>query len=68
MGKYIKKPVEVEAIQFTGDNIEKNIKPFLGKSKYTINNNSIIISTLEGDMKCSKNDYIIKRVNGEKQK
>lgn len=65
MGKYIKKPVEVEAIQFTGDNIEKNIKPFLGKSKYTINNNSIIISTLEGDMKCSKNDYIIKGVNGE---
>ena len=25
MGKYIKKPVEVEAIQFTGDNIEKHM-------------------------------------------
>jgi hypothetical protein len=35
MGKYIKKPVEVEAIQFTGDNIEKtyDFKPRKSKIK-----------------------------------
>ena len=73
--KYRKKPVEVEAIQWTGNTIE--IKNFCGdKCSYDVNDSAwrvgkgipheeLVIHTLEGDMKVSRNDYIIKGVNGE---
>lgn len=73
--KYRKKPVEVEAIQWTGNTIE--IKNFCGdKCSYDVNDSAwqvgkgvpheeLIIHTLEGDMKASRNDYIIKGINGE---
>lgn len=60
--KYIKKPVEIEAIQWTGDNIE-DIKEFCNQC--TLSNDELIIFTLEGKMIASINDYIIKGVKGE---
>jgi hypothetical protein len=69
MGRYRKKPVEIEAIQFVSDNIEKVYK--------ILGNNLIVtpsadgevlyhfIRTLEGDMELSWNDYVIKGVKGE---
>ena len=75
--KYRKKPVEIEAmklqkcnasiyevIQFISD---KPIPRNLEKEKYdeVFNQGGIIIHTLEGDMKASFGDYIIKGVNGE---
>ncbi len=75
MMKYRKKPVEVEAIQWTGNTSE--VKKFCGsKCSYNVNDSAwqvgkgvpqeeLIIHTLEGDMKASRNDYIIKGVNGE---
>jgi len=78
MPHYKKKPVIIEAVQWVGDNateimlfVGKKLKvsrpPYgmeldkdIPKEAYTI-----IIPTLEGDMKASKGDFIIKGVNGE---
>ena len=61
--KFRKKPVIIEAVQWTGENLSK-IGEF---TKNTVKNHEsvLIIPTLEGDMYASLNDYIIKGVNGE---
>lgn len=61
--KYKKKPVIIEAVQWTGENLSE-IDNFVGGS-INIKGTSLIIHTLEGDMEASINDYIIKGVNGE---
>jgi len=66
MAKFRKKPVVIEAIQFTGENFNE-IDTFTG-SKFWIRgegNNFIEIQTLEGIMKASINDWIIKGINNE---
>lgn len=74
--KYKKKPVAIDAIQWTGLNLEE-IKEFVGKDlDYSISDAAwqvgkgvpyviMKIHTLEGDMDVSKGDFIIKGVNGE---
>ena len=69
--KYRKKPVIIEAIQFE-DNSDRiiEIHEFMGGDTIRVNyedkNNPYIkIETLEGIMKASVGDYIIKGVNGE---
>lgn len=74
--KYRKKPVVIEAVQWTGLNIEE-VRDFIGEPLQVETVDSawkvgkmppvvkIIISTLEGDMLASKGDYIIKGVQGE---
>jgi hypothetical protein len=74
--KYRKKPVEIEAIQWTGLNLEE-IKAFVGGSLiYDILDTAwevgkgrphvfMKIKTLEGDMNVSEGDYIIKGLIGE---
>ena len=76
--KYVKKPVEVEveAVEWTGQNLEE-IKQFVGdKLEYWYNDTawevgkgpvtiSIKIKTLEGEMLASIGDFIIKGVDGE---
>lgn len=62
--KYRKKPVVIEALQYTGENADEIIEftkclAQVGVSK------SLIISTLEGDHIASVGDYIIKGVKGE---
>ena len=64
MPKFRKKPVVIEAIQWTGDNKEE-IKEFLGESRRKIPGNGLQIYTLEGIMDASIGDYIIKGVKGE---
>jgi len=68
INKYIKKPVEVEALQIHGNVLE--IKEFIGENGDTYFNNlmnrtAVTIHTLEGDMKATDGDYIIKGVKGE---
>ena len=57
-----KKPVVIEAVQFTGnfDEIEK----FVGGDA-EFRNGELIVATLEGAMHASPNDFIIKGVHGE---
>lgn len=69
--KYRKKPVIIEAIQFE-DNSDRiiEIHEFMGQETTRVNyedkdNPYIKIETLEGTMKASVGDYIIKGVNGE---
>ena len=70
MKKYRKKPVVIEAIQWTGENT-KDIFAFGGDVDFwrepNPNHNVVtfVIPTLEGNMRCMVGDWIIKRVKGE---
>lgn len=77
MVKYKKKPIVVEAIRWTGSNLEE-IRNFVGSDlieeyvelcdiKRTLKKMlvDIAIDTLEGTMKVDYGDYIIKDVNNE---
>ena len=63
MAKYRKKPVVIEAIQFTGDNFEE-IKKF-GAQGFDAGIRNMVIETLEGKMTALSGDWIIKGVKGE---
>jgi hypothetical protein len=76
--KFRKKPVVIEAIQFTGSNFEEVISFGNGKVLHNVtlggdeNGNGhpqgydkIFIPTLEVEMNVSVNDWIIKGVQGE---
>lgn len=68
--KYRKKPIEVEAVRWTGENL-KEIETFCGKSlihdiidiakgrPYKL----IVIKTLKGNMIAFEGDYIIKDIS-----
>ena len=61
---FIKKPIVIEAIQFTGLNFDE-IEEFVGGDYGKNAKGESVIATLEGAMKISVNDFIIKGVNGE---
>ena len=71
MAKYRKKPVVIEAIQLTDESIVEIINwttDYINIEIDTDENDNIIgmiIPTLEGAMKASMNDYIIKGINNE---
>ena len=48
---FVKKPVKVQAVQWTGDN--------------SLDKDSVIIETLEGNHYARKGDWIIRGINGE---
>ena len=56
--KYVKKPIEVEAVQWTGDNA-KEVQEFMESDT-----EKIAIIVLEWGLGGSIGDYIIKGVNG----
>ena len=66
MNKFTKKPITIEAVQWTGENITDVVafcnvcymKPVDGKEQ-------LQISTLEGPMTASVGDYVIKGIKGE---
>lgn len=75
MARYRTKPCEIEAIQWTG-NTKEIIKFCEDKCSYSVEDSAwqagrgipheeLIIHTLEGDMKASRNDFIIKGLRGE---
>jgi len=61
--KFRKKPVVIDALQWTGDNWSK-ISDFVGKA-IPIDGESLIIDTLEGTHRASKGNWIIRGVKGE---
>lgn len=76
MAKYRKKPVIIEAYQFTKENFSRDKKPLWLKEAISENKICLYsqyggkviggeIGTLEGNMKVSEGDFIIKGVNGE---
>jgi len=70
--KYVKKPVIIEAIQWTGDN-QRELEHWIGKGVYFdkafLDVPAVAkvpcIATLEGYMEITLGDYIIKGVHGE---
>lgn len=68
MRRYVKRPVEIEAVQWTGDN-RPEIWDFCSLCYFNTDMKSgelkLMIQTLEGTMEASKGDYIIKGVKGE---
>lgn len=65
--KYRKKPVVVEALQWTGDNLVE-IADFIKDSERYFefdSNRDLKIGTLEGIMTVNINDYIIRGIKGE---
>jgi len=66
MPKFRKKPVVVEAVQWTGNNREE-MEKFIPNTILAKKNaeEELAIGTLEGVMTASKNDWIIKGVHGE---
>ena len=70
MKRFVKKPIMVEAVQFTGSNYDECfdfMDTFVAKNEVSRNfRESIIrIHTLEGTMIVSKDDFIIKGTAGE---
>jgi hypothetical protein len=67
MAKFRKKPVVIEAIQWTGKDSYDEAKAFAGESFFCwhIHSDCLSLSTLEGMMSASLNDWIIRGVKGE---
>lgn len=72
--KYRKKPVVIDAIQWTGDQAQTEdpdyiVKAIKNKTVSFVNvgtpNVKMLIKTLEGVMMASRGDFIIRGVNGE---
>jgi hypothetical protein len=63
---YRKKPVVIQAVQWTGEN-NVEILQFCSTCYITSSGKTkdLVITTLEGDMSASTGDYIIKGVKGE---
>ena len=64
--KFRKKPVVIDAIQYSKKNIDE-INKFItdGSLRYDPLRDLMFIKTLEGGMYITKNDWIIKGINGE---
>lgn len=74
MGRYTKKPVTIEAMQFRGPGVEDidyqvELDEWLaanqGDRKCRYVGDTIVIPTLEGDHTASPGDWIIRGVKGE---
>lgn len=71
MPKFRKKPVEIEAKLFNGQNGEMIAEWCSGRlyapvnGPYMLDNPAIFIETLEGTMEASSGDWIIQGVQGE---
>lgn len=61
--KFRKRPVVIEAIQWTGKNKDE-IDTFVGQKLHQVKT-QLLIETLEGAHMANQNDWIIRGVNGE---
>lgn len=65
MAKFRKKPVDIEAVQWTGDNV-KEVMDFMGWRNASHDQRSgLNIHTLEGTHHATPGDWIIRGVKGE---
>ena len=71
MPKFRKKPVVIEAVQFTGDNLDEIALLSHGDANRSVSQvvtkseNYLEIYTLEGKMRGDIKDWIIKGISGE---
>jgi hypothetical protein len=75
MTRYRKKPVEIEAVQFSARITDCQVFPDWltearanGTVEYRLEKNGpgyLLIKTLEGEMRANQDDWIIRGINGE---
>ena len=63
--KYIAKPVEIEALQYTGTNGTEILRFMFPDIEDDAEAFDETIKTLEGEMHVSKGDYLIRGLKGE---
>ena len=62
---FIKRPIKVETIQWTGDNFD-DIHEFAGDScALNVDSNILVVKTLEGSLCAEIGDWIIRGIYGE---
>lgn len=62
---FVKKPIQVQAIQWTGDNYEELVD-FVGNVMFPYSfKDEVIIETLEGEVIASRSDWIIRGIDGK---
>ena len=61
--QYTKKPVQIEAVQWTGNNYGE-VEEFVGMNCEVLCG-YLLINTLEGTHMANEGDYIIKGINGK---
>lgn len=61
---YRKRPFDVEVIKWTGDNYEE-VGSFIPVEYRIFEHGVLRIATLEGWLKASRGDYIVKGIEGE---
>lgn len=63
--KYVKKPIVIEAVQYTGKN-QSEVADFASHQVCgAFGSDCLFINTLEGQMRADVGDYIIKGIKGE---
>jgi hypothetical protein len=68
MGRYRKKPVEIDAVELKGANDPEflDFAARFGMQSFSVSDDgAVVIHTLEGDMTADVGDYIIRGVKGE---
>lgn len=70
MAKYKKKPIIIEAIQFNNERSIYDMETrwgynFIAAASYSTPITTVSIDTLDGNMKVSPGDWVIRGVNGE---
>ena len=65
MTKYRKKPVVIEAVLWTGENVTEIAEFMTSASCGFTTENELRIHTLEGTLEARVGDYVIKGVKGE---
>jgi len=65
MNMYVKKPIPVQAIKWTGENIDEIVSFCPVCYKKGSDDDTLLVSTLEGVMTANLGDYIIKGIKGE---
>lgn len=68
IASWTKKPVSIQAIEFTGLNIGEIVDWCAGAAVGTVPHSAdplLTIKTLEGNMKVSKGDFVIRGIEGE---
>jgi hypothetical protein len=66
MPRFVKKPIEIEAIQWTGENTKEILAFCFECFSYEKDDFAVlVINTLEGSMQASIGDYVIRGIKGE---
>jgi hypothetical protein len=66
MAEFVKRPIQIEAVQWDGENIEEVTRLQLeGSPVLTFSGDNVLVETREGTMMADLGDWIIRGIAGE---